>query len=200
MRTIRRKNNAEAPATKGSTCFVGLDLSLVSTGYVEVLQGGDGRPLRAENIGNKKVKGAARLLWLRQAIMGAIGSRPEGYAGRKDVMLVALEGYSYGSHSSNLPAIGELGGVARVALHEANVPFIVVPPSTLKKFATGRGNAKKDEMMLEVYKRWNYSPANNDVADAYALAAFAAAYSGMAWWKLPQWQRDALSNYAKNSA
>ena len=45
-----------------------------------------------------------------------------------------------------------------------------VPPMTLKKFAAGKGNAKKQEMLLQIYKRWGVEFTDDNAADAYALA------------------------------
>ena len=57
-------------------------------------------------------------------------------------------------------------------LYKREKAVVEVPPSTLKKFVTGKGNAKKDQMMLAIYKRWGTEFDNNDAADAYALAQY----------------------------
>jgi crossover junction endodeoxyribonuclease RuvC len=41
---------------------------------------------------------------------------------------------------------------------------------TLKKFAAGKGNAKKQEMLLQMYKRWGVEFNDDNAADSYALA------------------------------
>ncbi len=58
------------------------------------------------------------------------------------------------------------------------VAFLVVPPARLKKFACGKGNAKKDEIRLAVYKRWGFEAPTNDEVDAYVLARIGLAYLG----------------------
>ena len=40
---------------------------------------------------------------------------------------------------------------------------------TLKKFAAGKGNAKKQEMLLQIYKRWGLEFTDDNAADAYSL-------------------------------
>ena len=77
-----------------------------------------------------------------------------------------------------MAALGELGGVIKCALFEERQPYIVVPPARLKKFACGKGNAKKDEVRLEVYKRWGFEAPSNDEVDAYVLARIGLAYLG----------------------
>ena len=47
--------------------------------------------------------------------------------------------------------------------------YVEVSATTLKKFATGSGRAKKDDVMLSIYQRWGATFANSDEADAFAL-------------------------------
>ena len=50
-----------------------------------------------------------------------------------------------------------------------------VPPALLKKYATGRGNAAKDEVLAAVVRRYPHADINgNDIADAVVLAAMGA--------------------------
>jgi crossover junction endodeoxyribonuclease RuvC len=41
---------------------------------------------------------------------------------------------------------------------------------TLKKYATGKGTSKKQEMLLQIYKRWGVEFNDDNAADSYALA------------------------------
>ena len=93
------------------------------------------------------------------------------------VDLVVIEGYSFAGKFNNSLQY-ELGACIRMKLHENEVPFIEIPPTSLKKFVTGKGNAKKDLMMLGVYKRWDFDPADDNEADAYGLAQFGRAIIG----------------------
>jgi crossover junction endodeoxyribonuclease RuvC len=45
---------------------------------------------------------------------------------------------------------------------------------TLKKYAAGKGNAKKQEMLLQIYKRWGIEFNDDNAADSYALARLAS--------------------------
>jgi len=89
--------------------------------------------------------------------------------------LVAIEGYGF-SNKHTIVTLVELGTAVRLACHHAMVPYIEVPPTSLKKFVTGKGNAKKDQMMLQVFKKWDYEAGTDNLADGYALAQF-----GLAW-------------------
>ena len=47
--------------------------------------------------------------------------------------------------------IAEAGGILKYYMWKNSIPFSVVAPSTLKKFATGKGNATK-KTMLNVFQ------------------------------------------------
>jgi len=114
-----------------------------------------------------KLRGAERLSSLKRRIMQSVDVyHPE---------LVALEGYSYES-TNRLADLSEIGGVLKLELYEAKIPFIVVPPKSLKKFVTGKGDASKDRMMISVLQRYAYRTDNDNIADAVGLAKFAEVY------------------------
>jgi Holliday junction resolvasome RuvABC endonuclease subunit len=91
--------------------------------------------------------------------------------------LIAFEGYARGA-ATYREEMGELQGLLRVHTHDCGIPYIVVPPMSLKKFTTGSGGVDKNQMRLAVYKRWGFDSTGypDDVADAYALAQFALLY------------------------
>ena len=99
----------------------------------------------------------------------AIVSEVHGFVTDTSADLVAIEGYSFGSQGRSVFNIGELGGCVRLLLHRLKVPFVEVPPSTLKKFSTGRGNADKDAMILAAVRRFGFEGETNDEADAFLL-------------------------------
>ena len=47
----------------------------------------------------------------------------------------------------------------------------------------GKGNAAKELMLKEVFRRWGYDTSSNDQADAYALARIAAEFTAGGWTK-----------------
>ena len=91
------------------------------------------------------------------------------------VRLAAIEGFSFGSARSGMTQvmITAVGMMARVELWRAGIPFLEVPPSTLKKWITGKGNAEKNLMLREVFKRWGFEAETDDDADAFALLKLA---------------------------
>jgi crossover junction endodeoxyribonuclease RuvC len=48
----------------------------------------------------------------------------------------------------------------------------------LKKFVCGKGTANKEQVMLQVFKRWGYEAATNNMADGYGLACMGLAQAG----------------------
>ncbi len=53
-----------------------------------------------------------------------------------------------------------------------NIPYQGVPIGTIKKHATGKGNASKEEMIAAAIKR-GFTPADDNEADALALLHWA---------------------------
>jgi len=95
-----------------------------------------------------------------------------------DIGHVCMEGYAPGAKFGREMA-GELGAITKQALWQAlqgdaRYPTIVAPTG-VKKYATGKGVAPKDHMLLAVYKRWGVTFDDDNLADAYTLARIAAA-------------------------
>ena len=64
----------------------------------------------------------------------------------------AVEGLSFGS----IGRMAELGGLSyfiRKMFIDSNISFIIVPPTVLKKYWTGKGNASKIDMIAESMKK-----------------------------------------------
>ena len=99
-----------------------------------------------------------------------------------DVAHICMEGYSNASKFGREQA-GELGAIVKLAIYDyfdrsadaygdLRYPTIV-QPSTLKKFVTGNGAAKKNNMLLAVFKKWGFETSDDNLADAFALAQLA---------------------------
>lgn len=69
------------------------------------------------------------------------------------VQKVFIEGYSYGS-VGNVFDIAEATGLMKWKLMKSNIDFEIVPPTSIKKFATGKGNCNK-MVMLEFFCQQN---------------------------------------------
>ncbi len=147
----------------GAVSFLGIDQSLNATGVCRVGATGSVETLATVNPGD--VKDGARLILVKRAIV-AIAS---------EIEFAALEGYSYDS-VGRVFELGEIGGVVKVMLIEHNIPYVVVPPSMLKKFATGNSSASKEDMVDTARER-GCTATDDNQADAFFLACIARAYT-----------------------
>lgn len=87
--------------------------------------------------------------------------------------LICIEGLAFGARGRSMFDLAGLHHVIRRDLMRHRVE--VVAPQALKKFVTGKGNAKKDQMKLSVYKHWSVEFLTTDETDAYALAQWGQA-------------------------
>lgn len=108
--------------------------------------------------------------------------------------LVAIEGYAY-ARPNQAHQIGELGGVIRHNLWTHGIPYLDVPPSNVKKYATGKGNASKDDVVDAAYRRGGdlYQGSSNDEADAFWIWALASELAGQPVVEVPAKHREALA-------
>ena len=143
--------------------IIGLDLSLTDTGLCRLYDEGH----QTHSFKSKK-KDIERLIEIKDNIYDRLYSF--------DIDLIVIEGYGFSSQRGH--SLGELGGVVKVMLKEnyPNTPILLVPPTVLKKFITGKGNGDKSLMLLHIYKKYNVEFSNHNEADAFALAKFGEMY------------------------
>ena len=99
----------------------------------------------------------------------------------------AMEGYAYGAQMAHMA--GEIGALVKLELRtwlydtEAKYPLIVAP-SMLKKYVTGKGQGiKKNQILLNVFKKWGVEFTDDNAADSYALARIATGKADTAYEK-----------------
>lgn len=103
----------------------------------------------------------------------------KNYAGDcGEVDHILIEGYSFGSSAGRAFDIAENCGLLKHYIWMEQYKFSTIPPTTLKKFATGKGNADK-EAMHEAFKAEKFDlqellsqkkTPTSDLIDAYFLA------------------------------
>lgn len=166
--------------------IVGIDLSLTSTGLAELDNSGSAIRARVTKLapGDKR-KGHERLRWLCSGI----------HAAARGADLAVVEGPAFGRPQGQ----HQLGGLWWMATHViwlAGIKTVVVPPSTLKKYATGNGGANKDTVLAAVVRRYlDVEVTGNDEADALVLAAMGADYHGWPLAAVPQTHRAVLDKW-----
>ena len=96
-----------------------------------------------------------------------------------DKVYVLQEGISYGS-SIRTKSIFDLAGLnyllRNVFINKDRYEFTIAAPTNIKKFVTGKGNAKKTMIVdefLSHYNKLKCIPKVDDIADAYFMAQFA---------------------------
>lgn len=72
---------------------------------------------------------------------------------------------------------GGLLGQLTATCESLGLPYAGVPVGTIKKYATGRGNADK-AAMIEAARSWGYEPTDDNEADALALLHLTMAEAG----------------------
>ena len=126
---------------------IGVDPSITATG----LALSDGS---LTTVGGKADRGDERLLDIACAIGSACHNAD----------LVVLEDLP--QHARAAGITGLASGVVRLMCLRASVPYVVLPPATLKKFATGRGNADKSDMRMALYQRTGADVRDDNQVDA----------------------------------
>lgn len=147
----------------------GLDLALGGTGYAA--PNGVTFTLRPP----ARLKAYNRHNWLTERIVEALnGDRPD---------LVIIEAFAGGGPGrlANI-ASAEVGGIVKAMLARGLIDFAEVAPSSLKKYATGDGRAKKPDMIAAAYEAGatlSALDADNE-ADAWLLRHAGRAALGLA--------------------
>jgi len=151
----------------------GLDLSLVATA-VTVLDSKN-QIVVEKLIKTKPTEGnmaeLKRLLSIRDSIKTSLSEiLPQ------KIDLAVIEGMAFNArNTSALVQLAALNYFVREGLTNLGIPWIIVFPSSLKKFCTGKGNSQKNEMMLAGFKKWGVTLTNDNIMDSYALSRIGTA-------------------------
>ena len=137
--------------------IVGLDPSL--SGLAIAVSGGEIQELKTRPSGREVHARLCRFELLTAAVAEELPQRS----------IVFIEGYSFGSKGSSGVTLGEFGGVLRLSLIRLRHTLVEVAPATLKKFATGKGNAKKPAVVSALTKRFGEVFDTDNQADAFGL-------------------------------
>ena len=139
--------------------YVGLDLSYSSTGFVM---------LDGENIVSHAFK-AGKPNWPFHERANDLWKALKHALPAPDDCKICIEGAAYAAEF-NAFMLGELSGAIRMLLYLNGYKYELIQPTTVKKFATGTGNAQKHFVAAHVAKKWDFTHRSNDVVDAFVLA------------------------------
>jgi crossover junction endodeoxyribonuclease RuvC len=144
---------------------MGIDLSLVGTGIV-VLEDGKRfkqRLIKSKPVGPKPIDEVKRIRKIVEEI--------ELIVGESSPAMAVIEGMAFMARNTTaLVQLAALNYMTRAMLIDYDVPFIIVAPTSLKKFITGNGAAKKDEMLIITFKKYGVTILDDNICDGYALA------------------------------
>lgn len=97
------------------------------------------------------------------------------------IEFVAIEQLAYGSAGDATRNLAGLQFMIINMLIDIDIPFLIVPPTSLKKYATGKGNCDKTMMVDSLpslpvdikgeVMKYPKSKGRSDLADAYWLAS-----------------------------
>ena len=149
---------------KNERFFVGIDPSFNSTGIIILDQ--DGKIIEELNFSLKKYTEIEEKLINFEKTISFIPSMVR-------LQSVYIEGPAYMASGQYVLQMGALHYLLRLFLYKYKINYKVIAPGTLKKFVTGKGNAKNDLILLKVYKKWGVEFEVDDLADAYGLARMA---------------------------
>lgn len=61
---------------------------------------------------------------------------------------IGIEGYAFRATSNSSYQIGELGGLVRIIMFEAKIPYRIHDPLSIKMYATGKGSSVVDDLFF----------------------------------------------------
>lgn len=166
--------------------IVAADLSISATGIAQR----DGTVI---TVGGKPALGDQRLVLIEDALIEALwGPHPaESDSGEYDPAdLLVVEGSVARSHTAYIS--GQLHGIVKRLCIRSGMPFVFVPPATLKAYATGKGNGDKTQMALAALKRAGAEFRDDNQCDAAWLRWAALDAYGEPQFDMPVAQKERL--------
>ena len=84
-----------------------------------------------------------------------------------DIRVITVEDVAFSKFSLATRKLAELRGVLFELCESLDIPVVTFGVTDIKKFATGKGNADKDEMIAAAQNRWHIDVGDDDnAADA----------------------------------
>jgi Holliday junction resolvasome RuvABC endonuclease subunit len=151
----------------------GIDPSVTSTGIAT--------PDWLRTVGGDAKVGDRRLEIIFDAMLEVVALNP---------VLVMVEDLP--THAQGAGKTGMSQGVVRLALVIGGIRYVLVTPASVKMFATGKGNATKSDMRMEIFKRTGVDIRDDNQADAWWLRQLGLQHLGECELGLPKKNLSAL--------
>lgn len=146
---------------------VGIDPSLTGTGLCRMNQD-NVEDFEAITVGSA-FKGMKRLDELEKKVMDFT----------KDASYVFIEGLAFGARGRAILDLAGLGNVLRLSLFRGRFPYWDVPPTVLKKYVTTKGNANKNVVLEQCFRRFGKGSdilKDDNQVDAFCLVRFGISF------------------------
>jgi len=113
---------------------------------------------------NAKMGDVGRLIYIKNEITKFI----EDY----NIDHVAMEGLSFGARGRAMLQLAGLNYILQILFEQMGIKYQIIPPTAMKKFVVGKGNAPKDQVMLKAFKKWKVDFNDNNICDAFCHAMY----------------------------
>jgi Holliday junction resolvasome RuvABC endonuclease subunit len=153
---------------------IGLDLSITATGIAD-------HTGATRCVGGKADRGDQRIVDIATEISAVCDGAD----------LVVIEDLAVHGPGNGMAAAQVMGAV-KATLLRTTTPYALVPPSSLKKYATGKGTAGKPDMAVALYKRAGLELGDDNQVDAWWLRAMGMHNCGAPVVDVPTEQRRVL--------
>ncbi len=167
---------------------MGIDPSLKSSGVIALDHRGEivlQRVVKSEPCGLALHDRMRRIELITREILGFVEVLKPS--------VICIEAYSYGSDTIGVAERVELGGLLRYSICRIINKVYEVAPTTLKKFATGKGNVQgKLPVCLALNKRYGVVFDTDHEYDAFTLARIAYQIAGLEQSEL-KWQQECIT-------
>lgn len=153
--------------------YLGLDLSLSSTGFFLLREDGSNRNMEIRTEGGNYTCLVRRVKDIAETILKQIE--------KEDVVLVLMEDFYVGRFATPVIGLAALGTIVRDRLSSNGYSYITATPSQIKKFESGSGTSQKGAMIKNVFKNHRFDTSSDNIADACAASFLCRGYVE---WKL----------------
>lgn len=147
--------------------YIGVDPSYSSTGLIILNPAAEIQKQETYKVNKKGTNTEYRLMLIKEKLIDPIIQLNED-----GEIKVCMEGPSFSSRGSHVLQMGALNYFIRYWFYTHKIDYTVRTPNELKKFVTGKGNCKKDLILLKVFQKWGEEFSCDDLADAYGLARY----------------------------
>ncbi len=118
----------------------------------------------------------------------------------RTIDIAVIEGLAFMvKNATSLTQLAGLNYFVRSMLWADGIPFVIVAPTSLKKFIAGNGAVKKDVILMEIFKKYNETIFDDNVADAYGLAIIGSSLVGEHVRPLAEYQKEVINLLKKQN-